>query len=132
MPSRMPHVRFFFLTVLLAVGLVACGDSSDEAEAIHGTWSAPYGVWTVYETFYPDGTWDVFENEEPPHSWGTYTLEDGVLTVLAADDAWCPGTTAVFEVTFTEDGNEFHRQIVSESCTESGRGRIGVLTKYVP
>jgi hypothetical protein len=120
------------VAVVLGLWLGACGSSSDEAEAIHGTWTAPIGVWNAYETFYPDGTWDVYENDEPIHSWGTYTLEDGVLTQIAADGAWCPGSVAVYEATFSEDGNEQHRKTVSESCTESIRGRIPVWTRYTP
>ena len=125
-------VRLFAVIAFLGLSSTACGDTGDEAEAIHGTWKAPLGVYEVYETFYPDGTWDVYENDDPPHSWGTFTLDDGVLTLIAADDAWCPGSIGVFEVTIAEDGSELHRKIVSETCTESARGRIPVFTRHTP
>lgn len=120
--------------VVLGLFLTACGGTSDEAEAILGTWVVPVGVVNAYETFRADGTWDVYEGDEPPHDWGTYTLEDGILTMTNADDSYCgSGGSAVFEVAFSEDGNELREEVVSESCSkQSLRGRDRVLTRHTP
>ena len=126
-------MRRLAIPVLVVLGfcLAACGDSSDEAETIHGTWSLPQ--FEAYETIESDGTWSVHEGDEPPHAWGTYTLEDGILTMNNADDAYCPGSAVVYEVTFSADGNELHEKIVSETCTmQAFRARDRVLTRYTP
>ncbi len=122
------------MLAVLGLCLAACASSNDEAEAIHGTWVFRIGVVNAYETFRPDGTWDVYEGDEPPHDWGTYTLEDGILTMINADDSYCgPDSSAVFEVNFSEDGNELREEVVSESCAkQSLRGRDRVLTRHIP
>ena len=121
------------VVAILSLSLAACGDSSDEAEAIHGTWLWSVGVIEVYETFNADGTWHAADEYE--EDWGTYTLKDGILTMTNADDSYCgPGDHgAVFEVTFSDDGNELHEKIISESCgQQSIRGRDRVLMRDTP
>ena len=126
-------MRRLAIPVLVVLGFCvgACG-GSDEAEAIHGTWLWRVGVIEVFETFEPDGTWDAYDTED--HDWGTYTLEDGILTMTNADDSYCgPDSSAVFEVTFSEDGDELQEKIVSESCgKQSIRGRDRVLVRATP
>ena len=127
---RLP-MRAIMVIALLGLTVVACG-GSDEAEAIYGTWYVGYA--DGYETFEPDGTWSVREGTNPtPLDWGTYTLEDGILRMINADDSYCPGGSAVFEVTFSEDGNEVEEKVVSESCSNSSvRGRDRVLVREAP
>ena len=123
------------LLVALVVCLTGCGAAVDEAAAIHGTWTARYGVWDVYESFRPDGTWEVRENDEEPHDWGTYTLEDGVLTMTSDDDGWCEGGVGVYEVTFTDGGTRLTRSsVVPDECSEKGTARwqIATWTKHTP
>ena len=127
-------MRRMGILVLAAICLciAACGSGGDEAEAIHGTWLWRIGVIEVSETYHPDGTWDAYDAYD--HDWGTYTLEDGILAVTNADDSYCgPNSGVVFEVTFSEDGNELYEEVVSESCGKpSIRGQDRVLTRQTP
>ena len=127
------RMRGLSIRVLLVLGLclAACG-GSDASDQIHGTWYwADYGA---YETFESDGTWTAqMSLDEEPFDWGTYTLEDGVLTSTNADDSYCPGGSAVWEVAFSEDGDELRETTVSESCTNfSVRGQDRVLARHTP
>jgi hypothetical protein len=120
------------MVVIFGLCLAACGDGTDETEAIHGTWLWSVGVIEVSETFNADGTW--YAADEYDEDWGTYTLEDGILTMTNADDSYCgPDSSAVYEVTFSEDGNELQEKIISESCgQQSIRGRDRVLVRVTP
>ncbi len=106
---------------------------SDTADPIQGTWYwASYGA---YETLEADGTWSVQGSPGgSAYDWGTYTFEDGVLTFFNADDSYCPGAVAVWEVTFSEDGDELQETFVSETCTMSSavRGRDRTFVRYTP
>lgn len=118
--------------VAIGMSVVACG-GADEADAIHGTWY--WQAYFAFETFEPDGTWSVTEGTDPtPYDWGTYTLEDGILTMVNADDSLCPGSTAVFEVTFSKDGDTLFETVVSDSCDVEGvvRGQNRYLTRDIP
>ena len=126
-------MRYPILSITLLLVLVAgCSSRDGASEAIHGTWY--WDAYDAYETFADDGEWNVKEGSNPtPLDWGTYTLEDGILTMMNADDSYCPGGSAVFEVTFSEDGNELRETVISESCIASSvRGRDRVLVRHTP
>lgn len=119
------------LLVIVGVCLAACG-SSDDTETIYGIWHL--GYYEAYETFESDGTWSVAQGVyAPSYDWGTYTLEDGVLTMNNADGSLCSGASVVFEVAFSEDGNELHETLVSDTCVkDTVRARDRVLVRYTP
>ena len=121
------------MMVILGLCLTACGGNVDDAEAIYGTWSlaSPPGA---FESFESDGTFSVYYRDEPPVDWGTYTLEDGILTMSSADDAYCgPDGSIVWEVTFSEDGNELHEKNISTLCANEPHFALDrVLTRHSP
>jgi hypothetical protein len=121
------------VVVILGLCLSACSDNVDEAEAILGTWVPPSPP-GAFEKFEADGTFSVYYREEPPVDWGTYTLEDGILTMSSADDSYCgPDGSVVWEVTFSEDGNELHETNVSTICANEPHFALDrVLTKHSP
>jgi len=125
--------RVVLAVVILGLCVTACGDNVDEAEAIHGTWSPPSPP-GVFERFEADGTFSVYYREDPPVDWGTYTLEDGILTMSSGDDSYCgPDGSVVWEVTFSEDGNELHEKNVSTFCANEPHFALDrVLTKHSP
>ncbi len=102
---------------------------SEESDEIHATWY--WAAQDAYETLDGDGEWSVREGEGTVFDWGTYTFEDGVLTYFNADDSYCAGDVAVWEVTFSENGDELQQTFVSDTCN-SVRGQDRVLVRHTP
>ncbi len=102
---------------------------SEESDEIQATWY--WAAQDAYETLDGDGEWSVREGEGTVFDWGTYTFEDGVLTYFNADDSYCAGAVAVWEVTFSENGDELQQTFVSDTCN-SVRGQDRVLVRHTP
>jgi hypothetical protein len=123
----------FSVVVILGLCLAACGDGTDETEAIIGTWSlaSPPGA---FESFEPDGTFSAYYRDEPPVDWGTYTLEDGVLTMSSAEGSYCGADgSIVWDVEFSEDGSELHEKNVSMRCANQPHIPFErILTRHSP
>ena len=149
--GRLGRVRWALACVIMAV-VVGCASSDTTTEAPTTTTEAPtttteapttavadviQGAWYwadqgVYEMRYGDGRWSVaYSPSGVPWDWGTYTFENGVLTYFNADGSECSGAVAVWEVVFSEDGDEVQETFVSDTCN-SIRGQDRVLVKNRP
>lgn len=119
------------LLVVLGLLLTACG-SSDATDQIHDTWQLADS--NVYMILDAEGEWRGRDDPEGRvFDWGTYTFEDGVLTMSNAAGSYCPGATFVSNVSFEENGDEFHSDFVSDTCTKpTRRGVDQVFIRYTP
>ena len=68
--------------------------------------------------FKEDNTFDAYINKKPFVS-GTYDLHDNIFTVI---DNGCPDIKGVFKMTFFSNDDSMRVELISDSCTERGKG----------
>jgi lipopolysaccharide export system protein LptC len=127
----LPVVGLVVILVAVAgIGWFGFRDTgSEEVNDIHATWYEDQS--NTYVTYDPDGEWSA-SLEGTAFDWGTYTFEDGVLTLFNADDSYCAGAVAVWEVAFSDNGDEMNSTFVSDTCNNSVRGQDQVRVRHTP
>lgn len=97
-----------------------------DEELLIGVWVAPnHGVLI---TFDGEGNHFVSYFDGEPFDFGPYLLEGNILTFVSGEgqEVCTDGSTGMYEIAITADGQEVHADVVSDGCTERRNAMITV------